>query len=757
MRFRRVWVVYRKELLETLRDRRTLIAMLLVPLALYPILMLVVMQALQIEKSRRARDTYRVAVPDDTHRRWLMAVLAADVAPGTARRSKASTSNHSAPASNSTLLDAPSTRAAEDARADEAGEDDGEAHDADSNGNAEPGLLQPQAAVQFDIFVTDEDLSDVVGRGSAQAALRTDPPVPAHSLGDETNREVQLTYDASEYRSEVAFRSLARLMARQTERAIVARLERLGRGSDLLAPLELREVSVASPSKLGGSLLGQVLPFLLVIMTITGAIHPAIDLTAGERERGTLETLMVAPVPTGQVVAGKFLVVTTIAVLSSTLNLLSMGATIRFGGIGDVMTRTLPGAGAIAIPLSVFPIVLAAMIPFAVLFSGVMVAACSFARTFKEAQTYMTPVMIAALMPAMITSYMPSIKLTGVVPVVPVANVVVLLRELFLGHFDVPAILIAVGSTCLYAAAAVMAATQLYGQEAVLFADVGSYKTLLQRRFIRPQPAPSPTAALLLTAVVFPLSFYWQLSVSKPDMSAARLQFMTIVLMLACFLAPVLLLTWYAKFDLRRTLSLRGTSPMAWVGAVLLAAASPVLAHRVGQAIMQAFAPPPEVAQALADVQEKMLSMPLAMVLLTFAVLPAVCEELLFRGFVQSGLARRLGPVALCVTVGILFGLFHTDVYRIPTTSLLGVLLAYVCWRTGSIFPGMLIHVVNNGAAMLAGKMPAVASALGMDESGRSLPLWLAGAALVAGLTLIACSRRRAERMAEPAATSTVV
>ena len=174
-----------------------------------------------------------------------------------------------------------------------------------------------------------------------------------------------------------------------------------------------------------------IVPFLLVTMTVTGALYPAIDLTAGERERGTLETLAVSPVPVGQIVAGKFGVIVTIAMATTALNLASMTAVLHFSGLSDLFAAAQARQGTAAADedtlsddaevsaatvgmtqqdyrlrrmqmeresetrvgfvTTAAPIVLLAMIPFAVLFSAVMLAVCSFARTFKEAQNYMMP------------------------------------------------------------------------------------------------------------------------------------------------------------------------------------------------------------------------------------------------------------------------------------------------------------------------------------------------------------------------------
>jgi len=701
---RRVWIVYRKELLEALRDRRTLIAMILVPLLLYPVIMIVVVQALHIEKTRRERETYTIVVPDEPHREWLTALLRED--------------DREEPPD-----DAPPPRPGDPTRA----------------------VIR---ADQFDVRVADGPLDARVRSGAAAAALEISPP-PDPARPD-VNLTIDLFYDPAEFRSEVASRALRALLTRHADRTVRDRLAGFGVTADALRPLEIEPRSVASPRKLGGALLGQILPFLLVIMTVTGAIYPAIDLTAGERERGTLETLMVAPVPASQIVAGKFLVVVTIALFSSALNLASMGATVRFGGVADAMSRALPGAEPIAIPVGVLPIVLLAMVPFAVLFSALMLATCSIARTFKEAQNYMTPVMMAALIPAMITSYMPSVRLTGLVTVLPVANVVVMVRELFLGHYSIAAMLTAFLSTSFYALAAVAFAARLFGQEAVLFSDVGSYRSLLSRRFLRPAPAPSAASALLLLAVIFPLSFHWQAVMAGSDLSSLRLAATTLVLMLGCYLVPTVGVAWYAKLDLRRTFSLRVPRFGACLGAVLVGSATPVLAYTLGQWLLRQLPPPEEIVQQFTAFEQRLAALGTPAMLLLFALLPGVCEEMLFRGYLLAGLRARFRPAALCVVVGLLFGLFHVDVYRVLTAGLLGVVLTYVCWRSGSVLPAILIHVMHNGVSLLAGQERSVSEYVAGAGAPPPGLILTALAALAAGLMIVRMFGRYEEAPPEP-------
>src|SRR5262249_12144871 len=114
-----------------------------------------------------------------------------------------------------------------------------------------------------------------------------------------------------------------------------------------------------------------------------------------------------------------------------------------------------------------------------------------------------------------------------------------------------------------------------------------------------------------------------------------------------------------------------------------------------------------------------------------------------FRGFLLAGLRGRLRPALLCLTVGVVFGLFHADLWRIPTTTVLGIILAIACYRSGSILPSIIIHFCNNAAALLSTKSDRLAAFLGTEQPH---PPWLmifVVAAVLAGLALIS---RRTDR-----------
>ena len=758
-RYRRVWTVYRKELIETLRDRRTLLAMVFVPIILYPVLMVVLVEALKSEAGRQEEERYSICVPDEAHKVWLERMFARE--------------------ESQRVRDA------------EAAEQAAKALGEDSEDMASAFITELNAdQIHIEVAGPDRPLWDLVADQSFHAAVIIEPAPAGDDSAGAVSRIVQILYSDTNPLSEVIYRQLNRMLAREADRIIEERVLALTGGEDILMPLRADNLSTTSPDRQFAKVLAMIVPFLLVTMTVTGAIYPAIDLTAGERERGTLETLAVSPVPVGQIVAGKFGVIVTIAMATTALNLSSMTAVLHFSKLDKLFTasRAVGGdnelvvkerisaatgndgrpslqrdhlerrrrlereaAETVGFVTTAAPIVLLCMVPFAVLFSGLMLAVCSFARTFKEAQNYMMPVMMAAIVPAMVVSYMPTIRLEGAMIVTPVVNVVLLMRELFLGNYDPTAMAVCLLSTCFYAAAAVAVANRIYGNEAVLFSDVGNYKTLILRRFIRPSTYPAASLALMTVAVIFPLNFYTQSSMIDAASPAARNRLVIVGTQLFLFAAPVILLAWYVKLDLKSTFSFRRPRLVHVAATVLLAAAIfPVSA--LFQQIQFSLFPPGQKTLELYEHQQELLFQggSLWVILVVFAVMPGVCEEILFRGFLLAGIRGRLSTIKTAVVVGVIFGLYHIDFLKIPLVSALGILLAFICLRSGSILPAMLVHVANNAFALASAKVEwlrALMGLPGLDADPTAIHFELRTALFlglfVAGLVLLVAARPR--------------
>ncbi|MFQ5806426.1 MAG: ABC transporter permease subunit, partial [Phycisphaerae bacterium] len=416
-RFLRISTIGRKELIDTLRDRRTVIAMILVPMVLYPALMLGSLQAIEIQFSYLVTEEYDIGVASEEIQRWLRRLIDSD------------------PARREEAPGTPAEELVERSRSDAQQESDRSAKPSlkkTGTQTAKSGVREKPP--EYTIWVvTDVGQAVVDGAVHVGVLLAGEPPLP----GVAGSTKVVVAFDESEIRSEIAAAGVQGVLERASLSLLLQRLKEHGLRMDFVQPIALDEWNVASPERMAGAILGTIVPLILIVMTITGAIYPAIDLTAGERERGTLETLMVAPVPTVDLIAGKFIVVTLIGLMSAVLNLLSMGGTIYLGGLGSILTR---GADFV-FPLWALPWILVLLIPLAVMFSAILLAVCSFARSFKEAQNYILPVMLAVLIPGVV-GILPGTRLEGPILIMPVANIVVLTRELFLGRFDYFAIFV---------------------------------------------------------------------------------------------------------------------------------------------------------------------------------------------------------------------------------------------------------------------------------------------------------------------------
>ncbi len=661
LNYHRIKQLYIKDLLDIVRDRRTLIAMTVVPIVLYPLLMLGSIQAASVQADRLKEMPLVIGVQTENVARGLRDILRQDAARIEQRAAEAKAADITIESSN--------------------------------------------AILKFKIVaVTESKIEEWVRTFElADCAVIFEPlPLPQNwRMWRQVKAKV--VADSAEISSAIAGARLRGVLLRHGKFIRESRNAWDGRPGWYVNPITIDEIDVASAEKRGGGMLGQILPLILILMTMTGAIYPAIDLTAGERERGTLETLMVCPVPVVEIIMGKFLVVGSVAMVGAALNLCSMGLTLHFGGFSEALAS---GADT-AIPMRVLPLILLFLIPLAILFSALMLAVCSFARTFKEAQNYVTPVIIGALVPAGLAA-LPGSELQGVMMVMPVGNMVLLTRDLLLGNVAGGTIIMVLLSTCLYAATAVAIAVRVFGQEAVLFADSGSWRAQFDRRLIRPSANPKPTMPLLYVALLFPIWFYIQGGLQQQLDDPRTMLIVTQVLMIMCFAVVPMLLVVYYKVDWANAFSLRLPSGRHLLAGVLLGLSTWALTHEliVLQKTYRLFGISDEYIEQMSAFGKNLLSMPATVVIVLFAVIPGICEELLFRGLLLNGLRAAIRKWPAILAVGLTFAVYHYQVQRFVVTVSLGVLFTYVCWQSRSVIPAIIAHLMHNGVQLLLA-MPA--------------------------------------------------
>jgi sodium transport system permease protein len=271
-----------------------------------------------------------------------------------------------------------------------------------------------------------------------------------------------------EMKSGLAVDQLDGFFTKLRDRTTARLLEERGLPASVARPFEVRRENVAAPERVGGNLFGGIVPYFIIFLCLSGAMYPAMDLTAGEKERGTMETLLCSPATRTEIVLGKFLTVLTGSLASVVLSLISMAATAGLVGSAMGPMAATHGMPAISIdPLGILG-VLVMVLPVAVLFSAVIFAVCLFAKSFKEAQSYLTPIMILVILPA-IAGILPGVELNLRLAMVPLLNISLVSKEMLSGVWHWGYIAVIFGSTVAYAAAALSAAVWMFRREDVIF------------------------------------------------------------------------------------------------------------------------------------------------------------------------------------------------------------------------------------------------------------------------------------------------
>ena len=400
MNWRAIRIVYGKELRDSLRDRRTIISMIVVPVLAIPLLMFGV-GTLMVKTVTKARQE----IP----------------------------------------------------------------HVMIIGGEDSPKVLSAlRAARSLQIVPATADFTNQIVEKRVRAVVKLPPDFDAAiARGDKA--EVDIYEYAGEIKSGFAAGNLNAFFQNLRDTTVRERLESRGVPVEVLKPFTIQRQNVAPPAKVAGSLLGGMLPYIIIILCMTGAMYPAIDLTAGEKERGTMETILCCPVGRTELVLGKFLMVLTASVGTVVLSLLSMGATFQFA------KRVLAGSAPREVLQTVATIdigglagVFLMLLPVAVMLSAALLMVGLFSKSFREAQSYCGPLMLVVIVPA-IAGMLPGMELNASLAVVPLLNVSLVCKEMISGTWHWNYILLIFGSACLYATAALAAAVWMFHREEVLF------------------------------------------------------------------------------------------------------------------------------------------------------------------------------------------------------------------------------------------------------------------------------------------------
>ncbi|WZO99431.1 ABC transporter permease subunit/CPBP intramembrane protease [Isosphaeraceae bacterium EP7] len=674
MRWSNVAVIARREIRDQLRDRRTLFMIFALPILLYPILGIGVVQfsAAFEQKPRTAIVVGAGALPD-------------------------------APPLLSPTRD-----------------------------TFDPSLFDnPDEAARLHVILAEpgsgwdkEEKRREALRGGLADAVVMIPPDVRSQLDTTRKADIPIAYNSTDEPSQVTYLRLREVIARWRDRIVDKRLAAENKPAEFVEPIRVKAEDVATRAEQGSSVWARLFPFLLVMMSLTGAFYPAVDLCAGEKERGTMETLLISPASRGEIVMGKFLTVVLASITTALLNLLSMGLTgMQLARqVGAMSARGMggnPAAAGMAPPSLTSGLwMILLLIPLSVFFSAICVALAVLAKSMKEGQYYMTPLYLISL-PLTVLTLMPGIELNLFFSLVPITGVSLLLRSLILGdyatarQFFLPVLL----PTIVYGAIALRWAVDQFKREDVLFRDAERFSLGdWLRHLIRDKEAtPGPGQALL--CFVLMISSAWFVLQFMPVGASA-----TLVMgagQAAFILGPPLLLTLLFASDWKETLRLRMPRGRDLALAVGLAFSLNPLVRDFGHYVDSVFPVPDAVKTVLAQMMDQLPGLGSAIVL--FALIPAVCEEFAFRGYILAGLQRGYSTRTSILLSAVMFGILHVLLslfQQLFPGTLLGLVLGLIAIKSRSIVPGIVFHAINNSLGIVVGTVVA-------DPSRRDSLRWL--------------------------------
>ncbi len=390
-----IFRIFRKELLDTLRDRRTLMTMLVIPILVFPITLNVFVAVSESFEESASSKTMKIGIVGDHNKNYTRQLEQIPEADG--------------PKKIIVFKDSLTLRKAIEAD------------------RIQLGLIIP----------------------TNESTLRARQQTIA----------LNWLLDASEVgRSERANLYGSSLQANAEKE----RLRKLGLRAEQIKPMTIQTINCASDKKMVGQLAGGILPYIFIAFGFIGCMYPAIDLFTGEKERGTLETLLTVPVGRWKILIGKMLVVVSSGMLAASCSLLGLFISIEFLDLAQ-NKELLEVIHGILTPYFIGSM-LALLLPLVIFFAGLMIPIAIYAKSFKEAQSIITPLNIVMVLPAMV-GFFPGIELNLNTTLIPVVNVVLATKELIAGTLSLPYFLSVFGIMCLLALLSVLISYKQFGKE----------------------------------------------------------------------------------------------------------------------------------------------------------------------------------------------------------------------------------------------------------------------------------------------------
>ena len=391
-----IFTIFKKELKDTLRDRRTLIAMIVIPVLVFPLILGVSTSISESFAEKQQNDVFTIALlTDDPGNQFIQELM---------------------------LI---------------------------------PDSLGPKD-IQFFPFI--ENAEELILSDSVQIAIAI--PSNFDSEQAELKRsEVTVYYKETNMgaRQRAQFYEETIEKALQNKRYLALELD-----PTTLAPFSTTYNNLSSDKEMLGKYVGGFIPYLFIIFGFIGCLYPAIDLFTGEKERKTLETLLTAPIARWKILVGKMMVIVLSGIAAASFAMIGLFLSLEVFDFID-NPKILEAVNSI-LTAKFIGLLFILLLPLTIFFAGIMIPVTIYAKSFKEAQSILTPVNFMIILPAMV-GFIPGIELNYTTALIPIVNIVLASKELVADTLRIDLLLLTFFVMVAFAAFSVLISYKRFGRE----------------------------------------------------------------------------------------------------------------------------------------------------------------------------------------------------------------------------------------------------------------------------------------------------
>ena len=434
-----------------------------------------------------------------------------------------------------------------------------------------------------------------------------------------------------------------------------------------------------------GSLIPSVISMVLVMIISSVCFSVAIDVTTSEKEKGTLETLLSLPIKKSELITSKYITVFLLSSMAGFLTYISLFCTLFFA------SNTLSKLGVMSITISfkILIIYLISILLISLLFSGLLLSVTIFSKNLKEAQNSLYPLEIFVTIVSMLPMF--GIKTSMKLALIPFVNISLLFNSTLSSTIDLSFVIISFLSTIIYSILLIIVLSKLYNQEDILF----SSKALSYIKFKNGKSQTicfSVMTSLLIALIVLVLSYYFSFIFINSS------KYLLFAIMPFTILIVVTIASLLVHLDFKSCFKLNGFKLRKFHIYVIIYVSAYIIGNFVLEFLVKLF---PQMLENYSQFGAILSADNLWLSVITIAFLPAVFEELLFRGVIFTSFNKKYGAIIAILFSALLFGIYHMNWIQGAYAFIIGTALAYIYLKSNSLFVPIIFHFINNLISVL--------------------------------------------------------